>query len=118
MIFFFYSTTSECFCDGCRSGGIPLHRAKDVNFWYTAFVFKAGLMYMCQKQKENINSYRNFLRVLKKIIIRSRVFENWASVGSVCFDVPRLCRPCEIQICQIGFILKESKLHNRYSSSV
>jgi len=53
-------TTSECFCDGCRSGGIPLLRAKDVNFWYTAFVFKAGLMYMCQKQKENINSYRNF----------------------------------------------------------
>jgi hypothetical protein len=66
------------------SGGIPLLRAKDVNFWYTAFVFKAGLMYMCQKQKENINSYRNFLRVLKKIIIRSRVFENWASVCSVC----------------------------------
>ena len=47
---------------------------------------------MCQKQKkENINSYRNFLRVLKKIIIRSRVFcENWAWVWNVCFDVPRL----------------------------
>ena len=38
---FYIPQLSECFCDGCvRSGGIPLLRAKDVNFWYTAFVFR------------------------------------------------------------------------------
>ena len=60
------------FCDGSRRG-IPAFRAKDVDFWYTAFIFKAGLMYVPKTKK----SYRNFLRVLKRIIIRSRVFENW-----------------------------------------